>query len=87
MAKAETSTQAVIKKKVTLTLSEEEAQVLMTLTGMCTGDFDESPRKHSDNVYDALQKAGISAAYLKYAQGSIRFLTKPKLPSPTPRYL
>lgn len=78
MAKAVKTEKTTIVKTVNLTLSEEEAQAVMTLVGNVTGDFDESPRKHSDSVYTALSKAGVTAKFRKHLSNSVRFSNEPK---------
>ncbi|MEU9404758.1 hypothetical protein AB0E08_03445 [Streptomyces sp. NPDC048281] len=75
------------KKKVpavTLTLSHEEAEVLLALVGNLTGDSVNSPRKHTDAVYYALSGAGVSSygkPYAKQMLGNLKWLNEPKAPS------
>jgi len=67
MAFAERTTKQVEKKimeeveVVKMELTMEEAQTLRWLVGMVIGpsDKDNSPRKHMDNIYYALDKAGV----------------------------
>ncbi|MFD7605171.1 hypothetical protein ACFWAN_32650 [Streptomyces mirabilis] len=90
MAKAERTTveKTVTEKKkvpgITLTLSQEEADVLMALVGNVTGDSYASPRKHTDAVYTALSRAGVTTygkPYIKQMSGNLRWLIEPKTPS------
>lgn len=46
-------------KKYILTLNEEEAYTLLTLTGEVTGSMN-SPRQHTSSVHRALNAAGLS---------------------------
>ncbi|MER6086553.1 hypothetical protein [Streptomyces bluensis] len=66
---------------VTLTLETEEAEALMTLVGNITGHNTDSPRKHTDAIYYALDRAGISTygkSIGKQIEGSLRWLKEPK---------
>ncbi|MFI2909442.1 hypothetical protein ACG2OD_14450 [Streptomyces sp. PDY-4] len=62
---------------MTLTLSKEEAEVVMTLVGSVTGSTEKSPRKHADSVYYALSAEGITAAFRRHLDG-FRFMERPK---------
>lgn len=82
MATAEKIEKKTIEETVTLTLSREEAETVMTLVGLVGGDSAASaPRKHAGSVYRALLGQGIDAAYTSYVDGQTTFLNKP-----TPRY-
>jgi hypothetical protein len=69
MAFAERTTKQVEKKVVVveeveivkMELTMEEAQTLRWLVGLVIGPLnkDNSPRKHMDNIYYALDKAGV----------------------------
>jgi hypothetical protein len=64
-----------------LTLSEEEAQALMVLTGSVHGDRRNSPRKHTDAIYYALSRAGArlwDTKVSKQLTGSPRWLNEPR---------
>ncbi len=61
----------------TLTLTQDEAETLMSIVGSVSGDSKDSPRKHADAVYYALQGQGLSAKYRKQVQGTMRLLKKP----------
>lgn len=79
MAKAVETRKSVTTETVTLTLSKEEAEALATLTGSIIGDSENGPRKHTDAVYYALSRQGITARYRGHLEpGAIRLLTKPK---------
>jgi non-ribosomal peptide synthetase component E (peptide arylation enzyme) len=78
MAKAATEMKTVVEETVTLTLSKEEAEVVMTLAGSVTGSSETSPRKHADSVYYALSAEGLTARYRRHLDG-MRFLDQPKV--------
>ncbi|MGW6597894.1 hypothetical protein [Streptomyces sp. NPDC055036] len=74
-----TSTQEV--PAFTLTLSKEEAEALMVLTGSISGDGSLSPRKHTDAVYRALSRAGVvtwDKPVARQLSSTMRWLTDPK---------
>lgn len=65
----------------TLTLSQDEAEALQALTGYVTGSSSTSPRKHTDAVYSALERAGVRTYLNPIARqftGSVRWLDRPK---------
>jgi non-ribosomal peptide synthetase component E (peptide arylation enzyme) len=69
----------------TLTLTKEEALALMVLAGNVTGSSTDSPRKHTDAVYRAFTKAGLSiggSEIQRQYSGSARFVSK----APTYRF-
>jgi len=47
--------------EVTLTLSLLEAQVLKAVVGRVSGGFDDTYRKESSQIYNALDKIGIDS--------------------------
>lgn len=66
---------------ITLTLTPEEAEALHALVGNITGDSKDSPRKHTDGIYYALQGAGIDTLgkpILRQMSGNLRWLNEPK---------
>lgn len=68
---------------VTLTLTIEEAEALHAVVGSISGDAKSSPRKHTDGLYYALKRAGISTTdkpILTQISGSLRWLNEPKSP-------
>ncbi|MDQ1016678.1 hypothetical protein [Streptomyces afghaniensis] len=74
---------------ITLTLTPEEAEALHALVGNITGDSTGSPRKHTDGIYYALQRAGIDTIgkpILKQMSGSLRWLNEPKSSYPSYRF-
>ncbi|MGW1673273.1 hypothetical protein [Streptomyces sp. NPDC002324] len=88
-AKSTTIEKQVTEKKqvpaITLTLSIEEAEALQALVGRVSGSTYASPRKHTDAIYIALDRAGVST-YAKpvsrQIEGSLRWLVEPKAKSP-----
>jgi hypothetical protein len=48
--------------KIQLTLSLPEANTLKALTGSVIGGMD-TPRKHTDAIYDALHQAGVDELF------------------------
>lgn len=63
-AKSTTVDKEVVKvekvKVVTLTLSIEEAAALKAVVGSITGSPFDSPRKYTNSIYHALQRAGVT---------------------------
>lgn len=49
---------------VNLALSVAEAETLRFLVARVGGDPDDSPRKHTDSIGHALDKAGVTEPYL-----------------------
>lgn len=62
--------------EIVLRLSVDEAETLASMFGSIGGDPDDSPRKHTDAVQEALRKHGFywkgSKAY-RLLMGSFRF--------------
>ena len=67
MAKATRTSQ------VTLTMSEDEAQTLRDIFGMVGGDPDNSRRRNSDSMHEALLSAGIRRRPYHDMSGGITF--------------
>ncbi|MFC8099420.1 hypothetical protein [Streptomyces sp. NPDC057363] len=79
MATAEKQTKTITKTDVTLTLSLDEAEMVMSLTGMVVGNSETGPRKQTDAIYHALSRAGVTAGYKRHIEaGVIKMLDKPK---------
>ncbi|MGW4446465.1 hypothetical protein [Streptomyces sp. NPDC004682] len=57
---------------ITLTLTPDEAAVLLSLTGNVIGDRYASPRKHADAVYYALKKTGAETKFNKNLSGTTK---------------
>ncbi|MFE2075211.1 hypothetical protein [Streptomyces misionensis] len=62
-----------IVKGITLTLSMEEAQALMALTGNVSGNRYESPRKQTDAVWLTLKRAGVENVFQGQLEGQFAF--------------
>ncbi|WP_018565009.1 hypothetical protein [Streptomyces sp. PsTaAH-124] len=72
MAKATAQTTTVTTKTFTLTLSEDQAAALLTVTGS-VGGSGKSARKYTSEVYYALLDAGVTEKFNKQRTGSIQF--------------
>jgi hypothetical protein len=59
MAEATKQIRTVKHESVTLTLSAEEAEVIMAVGAKIGGDRHGSPRKHYESIVSALAKAGV----------------------------
>ncbi|MFE6226880.1 hypothetical protein [Streptomyces sp. NPDC057854] len=76
-----TETKQVPVPAVTLTLTIEEAEALHAVVGSISGNTKASPRKHTDGIYYALQRAGISTGgkrVQKQISGSLRWHNEPQ---------
>ncbi|MFC4501732.1 MULTISPECIES: hypothetical protein [Streptomyces] len=80
MADAKKITETVVKG-ITLTLTPEEAEIVLTLTGNLQGDRVSSPRKFADKVYYALNAAGVKPTFQAHLSGSLRLTNSPKISS------
>lgn len=78
MAEANKNTKTVVEKSYTLTLSEEEAQAILVLTGNVSGSSLTGPRKHADSVYWALSGQGVDNKFQKHYEGTARFRSNPR---------
>ena len=73
MAEAQRITETVIVDKgISLSLTNEEAQVLIDILAKVGGHSDFSRRKHADSVYYALSKVGFKYD-LSDVEGTISF--------------
>lgn len=61
----------------TLTLNKDEAQALRAIVGYVSGSAFNTPRKHTDSIWSALQPAGTSEKW--NVSGSLRFVEQPGL--------
>ncbi|MEU3278176.1 hypothetical protein [Streptomyces antibioticus] len=78
MAKAKTNIKTSVEVTgITLTLTKEEAETLLLLTGNVNGDRYNSARKHSDSVYYALHAAGVKNTFQRQFTGSVRLSNGP----------
>jgi hypothetical protein len=79
MAKAQKLEKTIIEETVTLTLTKEEAQALLAVTGLISGST-ESPRKHTSAVHFALVGAGVRDAFSRHLESGsgMRFLASPR---------
>lgn len=59
-----TVTSEVKEDVIVLTLSSEEAAVLLAVTGKLSGSFD-GPRKVTDSIYNTLTSADVRAAWVE----------------------
>lgn len=67
---------------VIITLTKNEAETLLGICGRVTGDYYYSRQKHVENIWDALQDAGVDpdAANEDFAFGAgIDFLSQAEL--------
>lgn len=76
MAEAKKTEKKTVEETITLTLSREEAEALLTVTGSIGGS-QKTARKHTSAVYYALLDLGISAKFNKYKSGSFQFNESP----------
>lgn len=59
--------------EVVLTLTQKEAETLMTILGRIGGCPYTSPRKFADRVYNSLDEIGVVNVYKSLIQGELMF--------------
>lgn len=57
----------------TLTITEDEAKVLLAMTGCITGCSDSSPRKFTNAIYKVLSQASVDSEYEDMLHGTVHF--------------
>ncbi|MFF5433439.1 hypothetical protein ACFY5K_25825 [Streptomyces griseofuscus] len=72
MAEAKKIEETVVKG-ITLNLSMKEAQALMAVIGNVSGNRYEAPRKHTDDVWLTLKRAGVENVFQNRVEGKISF--------------
>lgn len=63
MAEAKQSTKTVVESVITLTLTKEEAEMLIVLASYLGGPIKTSPRKVYVGIADALIAAGVTTSF------------------------
>lgn len=62
MASVEKKTRTTVERTYTLVLTEAEAEAVAAVLGNVSGEIGSTPRKESDGVFFALQRAGVDVA-------------------------
>jgi hypothetical protein len=77
---ATATAQPVSNRMIVLTLTEQEAETLHTVTRKISGSVETSRRGHTDSIGKALRELGIKYSYA--GSGAIRFEREASINSP-----
>ena len=78
MAKAKVKSREIVKRKIKLTLTPDEAGTLLDLLGRTAGfDAETGHRVRINAIYDALKESGVSVPDVRIPLRSLPYIQEP----------